>query len=73
MLKVVLDNPAVVENGTELEAVVDADLAKFDEWLQERQRQAQREQGVANPEVQPIVRSERAILKTYLWWKTKGT
>lgn len=42
-----------------LEAAVDKELVAFDEWFQSRGND-------------PIVRSERAILKTYLWYKCKA-
>jgi hypothetical protein len=44
--------------GTELLAAIDTDIAKFDECFQ---------QELGN---EPLVRSELAILKTYLFWKT---
>jgi len=40
-----------------LEAAVDADIAAFDAWFQRRGNE-------------PLVRSEVAILKTWLFWKT---
>lgn len=43
----------------ELEAAVEEDIRRFDEWFQ----------SIGND---PIVRSEVAILKTYLWWKLRG-
>lgn len=43
-----------------LETDVDADLAEFNDWFKGIQDQ------------QPLVRSEVAILKTYLWWKIRG-
>ena len=49
------------EKPEELEAEVDSDIAAFDAWFQQHLQNGQ-----------PLVRSERAILKTYLYWKTKG-
>lgn len=42
----------------DFEKAVDKDLEEFDQWAQKKLGQ-------------PIVRSERAILKTYLWYKMK--
>lgn len=44
--------------GAELEAAVDEDIVEFDQYFQ---------QVLQN---EPLVLSERAILKTYLYWKT---
>lgn len=44
--------------GKELEEVVDKDIAKFDEYFQRTLKN------------DPLVGSERAILKTYLHWKS---
>lgn len=44
--------------SVELEAIVDADITAFDECFQRE---------LSN---EPLVRSEIAILKTYLLWKT---
>jgi hypothetical protein len=44
-------------SGETLEQVVDQEIEIFEAWFRE----------LGN---EPIVRSERAILKTYLWWKT---
>jgi hypothetical protein len=44
--------------GAELERAVDEDIAKFDECFQK------------DLDNEPLVRSEVAILKTYLLWKT---
>jgi len=44
--------------GAELEATVDEDIAEFDTYFQKALRN------------EPLVFSERAILKTYLHWKT---
>lgn len=43
-----------------LEKVVDGDIDKFDVWFQK------------TVGAEPIVRSERAILKAYLWYKIRG-
>lgn len=45
----------------ELEKVVDEDLDAFNSWFQEH---IERGGGVG------IIKPERAILKTYLWYKT---
>lgn len=45
--------------GAELEAAVDEDITRFDEYFQ-------RELGN-----DPLVKSERAVLKTYLWYKCR--
>lgn len=42
-----------------LEPIVDADIAEFDKYFQ----------SIGN---EPVVRSEKAIIKTYLHWKLKG-
>lgn len=44
-------------DGPEIEPIIDADLTAFDEYFQK---------GLGNG---PLVESERAILKTYLYWK----
>jgi hypothetical protein len=44
-----------------LEATVDEDIAAFDVWFQQQADNA------------PLVGSERAILKTYLYFKTHET
>lgn len=51
----------VTEQPESLEAEVDADIAKFNEWFQ---RHLQNDK--------PLAPSEKAVLKTYLWWKVKG-
>lgn len=66
MLKVVFDETAPVADNTALEAAVDADIAAFNEWFLKKQRDDQA------LEPQGLVRSERAILKTYLFFKTRG-
>jgi hypothetical protein len=43
----------------EVEHAVEEDIRRFDAWFR----------GLGND---PIVRSEVAILKTYLWWKLRG-
>lgn len=48
-----------LEDGNTLEQVVDADINAFDAFFQN-----------ALKNDVPLVGSERAILKTYLWWKT---
>lgn len=48
-----------VPQGRELEAFVDEDIKEFDSYFQ----------GLGND---PLVRSEAAIIKTYLHWKLKG-
>jgi len=45
--------------GDFIAAVVDADIAAFGEYFQRE---------LKNDE--PLSKSEKAILKTYLWWKT---
>ncbi len=49
------------EEATSLEADVDQDITAFEEWFS------------SHVENGPLVHAERAILKTYLWWKFKGT
>jgi hypothetical protein len=49
----------VAEQEHPLESVVEADIREFESWFQAQGND-------------PLVRSEVAILKTYLWWKTKG-
>lgn len=46
--------------GTELEYLVDEDLNSFEEFML---RQVDKSGGLSKP--------ERAIIKTYLWWKTQ--
>lgn len=48
-----------ITDSVELEAAVDADITAFDEYFQRE---------LKNDE--PLSKSERAIVKTYLWWKT---
>lgn len=48
----------VVTDSKELEAAVDADIAEFDKYFQGKLNNA------------PVLSSEKAIIKTYLWWKT---
>jgi len=48
-------------------AVSDAEIKKFDAWFQKYQV----EHGAEEP--QPLVNSERAILKTYLYYKLRGS
>jgi hypothetical protein len=43
----------------EQEKTVDEEIAAFDAWFQSRGNQ-------------PLVKSERAILKTYFWYKLRG-
>jgi hypothetical protein len=43
-----------------LEADVDADIAAFDEWFQR----------LGN---EPLLKSEKAMVKTWIWWKVRGT
>lgn len=50
---------AVTLDSQILEATVDTDIAAFSEYFQ---------RVLKNDE--PLSKSERAILKTYLWWKT---
>ena len=53
------DNGDLIDlEGADLEAAVDEDIAEFDRYFQ---------QALKN---EPLVFSERAILKTYLHWKT---
>lgn len=47
------------EEMPELEREVDEDIAKFDAWFS------------ANVEPTPLIMGEKAILKTYLYWKIK--
>ncbi len=46
------------EHAAQLEAAVDADIAKFDEWFQRELKNA------------PLIPSEKSCIKTYLYWKT---
>ncbi len=62
MISVQADN---VSDGKALEKEVDEDLTKFNEWFI-RGGQAQ---GNTN---EPLTTGERAIIKTYLWYKTHG-
>ena len=55
-----IDVTAAEAHEESLEKLVDEDLAAFDKWFQERTGS------------QPLVPSERAILKTYLWYKLRG-
>lgn len=48
----------VIEEPKALEAAVDVDLAAFDQYFQKV---------LLNDPLSP---SEKAVLKTYLWWKT---
>jgi hypothetical protein len=48
----------VTVEARELEAAVDADIAAFDVYFQEVMKN------------DPLIPSERAMLKTYLWFKT---
>jgi len=49
-----------VEDKTRpLEEVVDEDIKKFEEWFRTHLQNGE-----------PLVRSEKAIIKTYLRWKT---
>lgn len=48
----------VVLDPKALEAAVDADIASFDAYFQEAMKN------------DPLIPSEKAMLKTYLWWKT---
>lgn len=50
----------VTEGVQDLEAAVDADLAAFEKWFQGHLQNGE-----------PLVSSERAILKTYLYFKTR--
>jgi hypothetical protein len=56
-----LDAPLRLQpmDAAELEAAVDADIAKFDEYFQRELKN------------EPLIKSEYAMLKTYLWWKTR--
>jgi hypothetical protein len=47
------------EEGPELKKLVDEDIDKFEEWFR----------SLPND---PLTKSERAIISTYLWWKVKG-
>lgn len=47
-----------VTDSKKLEEAVDADIVAFDEYFQKELKN------------EPLVRSERAIIKTYLHWKT---
>jgi hypothetical protein len=49
----------VEEQNRPLESIVDEDLRVFDEWFRAQGNDA-------------LVGSEKSILKTYLWWKTRG-
>lgn len=51
--------PGDAEPNQLLEAAVDADIVAFGEYFQRE---------LKNDE--PLSKSERAIIKTYLWWKT---
>lgn len=48
-----------VRGSEELEKLVEEDLRMFEAWFRAKGND-------------PLVRSERAILKTYLWFKVKG-
>lgn len=48
-----------LERPEALESAVDADIQAFEAWFS----------SLGND---PLTKGERAILKTYLWWKTKG-
>ncbi len=52
----------------QLERLVEEDLQAFDTWFQKKQM----ETAGQGEKPEPLVRGERAILKTYLYWKTKG-
>lgn len=54
MLTVVV---GTVEEGKTLESAVEEDIRSFETWFRDKGND-------------PLVRSEIAILKTYLWWKT---
>jgi hypothetical protein len=58
VIAIVDEDPKKRPEGEELEAVVDEDVERFNEWFQ----------GLGNG---PLVKSERAIVKTYLAYKTK--
>ena len=53
-----VDTSAV--KGADLEAMVDEDINAFELWFKER--------GLGDNLLLP----ERAVIKTYLWWKTHG-
>jgi len=55
---VFVDTDREITDPKELESAIDVDIASFNDCFQ-------RELGN-----EPLVRSELAILKTYLWWKT---
>jgi hypothetical protein len=55
----VADGPHTLgADGAALEEAVDADIAKFNEYFQRELKN------------DPLIKSEIAMLKTYLWWKT---
>lgn len=73
-MKVTLENDSRAPKdvpGEELERLVEADIQAFDAWFQKQQKEAAAKAG-GEVFSEPLVRSERAILKTYLYWKTKG-
>lgn len=51
----------IAKDATKLETAVDADIEKFNRWFQQHLKNGE-----------PLVRSEKAILKTYLFFKLKG-
>lgn len=53
------DDENLIEDGERLSKAVDADLDAFGEYFQRE---------LKNDE--PLSKSERAIIKTYIWWKT---
>lgn len=55
MISVQADN---LSNSKELEKEVDADIVNFDAWFQQAGKN------------DPLTGAEKAILKTWLWWKT---
>ena len=58
MLKVVVERDA---SDQPLEKLVDADINEFEKWFREYLQNGE-----------PLTKSERAILKTYCFFKTQG-
>lgn len=50
----------LLQDHKALETAVDSDIAEFNEWFQ------------AEGKNDPLTPAEKAIIKTYLWWKTLG-
>lgn len=55
------ENPEATPEGEELEKIIDEDIELFDQWFQTEMKNS------------PILKSEWAMLKTYLYWKTHNS